>query len=158
MQVAEAVAAFAATHPAMSVLACSRKVLRAVTAENRTAEDLADVALLPQLVQCGDIAAAELPPSASFGPIPFVLGACIGSSSATPSSVQTIGGDNWVIWPWYATSDWMSATLADELTTYLGLSLAQEPYTLTLESAASSGERSGASCHALRGFMPPRSR
>jgi hypothetical protein len=156
MQVAEALAAFAATQHSMTSLGCSRASLRDVTADNRDPEELTHFPLLPDLIQCGEIAVAELPASAPFGPAPFVLASCSGSSLATPSSVPTIGGENWIIWPWYAPKDWMSETVAVELTSDLGLSPAQEPYTLTLEGADPSGRPSAASCYALRGFAVPR--
>jgi len=154
MEVASALATFADTHPAMRSLGCDRESLHDRTAANRNAAELARFPLSPDLVQCGTLAVAELPSAASFGPVPFVLLACAGSTSATTTAVPTIGGDNWIIWPWYAARDWMADDLADELTRYLGLSLTGNPYTFSSTGAAAGNGRT-TPCYSLRGFVPP---
>ena len=167
MQVARAVAAFAGAHHDMSSSGCREEALRDVTSENRGPDELSHFPLVPDLVQCGGIAVAELPAAASFGPALFVLATCVGSTAQAISSVPTIGGDNWVIWPWYSLHDWMSADLAGQLATTLGLRGGAEPYTLMLRSASDynankrsasddgGDEASGHACYALRGFVRP---
>jgi hypothetical protein len=158
-QVADAVAGFLTGQPSLRWLGCSQAGVRDVTPPNRNPAEAAAFPLLPELAQCGGLAVAVLPPGAAFGPLPFALSACAGSSGRPPLELPTVGGANWVLWPWAGTRYWMGTAGAQALAGRLGLNRALEPFTFDLGSRTARSPRSGAApgsrCYALRGLSAP---
>ncbi len=153
LQVVRAVAAFVARHPEMAALGCDGAAAVDETAANRNPAERSRFPDLPDLVQCGALAVAVLPVTADFDPAFFVLTTCAGSTRAPLSTVPTIGGANWVIWPWYGNRWWVAPGMAGRLVAFLGLSGALQPYTLSLQQGG--GVAGSGGCYALRGFVPP---
>jgi hypothetical protein len=149
-QLADAVAGFVAGQPSLRWIGCSRTAVRDVTAANRNSLEAVAFPLVPDLAQCGALVVAVLPPVAAFGPLPFALSTCAGSSGRPPATLPTIGGANWVLWPWAGTRWWMGTAPAQALAGRLGLNTALQPFTFTAGAGAGAGATGR--CYTLRGL------